>query len=166
VLGKRTGYQKDSIDKNIQPKQNVQNKNNIPSLLENQIKLEKVYKKVDDFDHKQFLEGAKKAFEIIITSFNNGDTKTLKNLVSKDVYLAFEKAINENQNNPSSQFYSLLIDSVEEAKVENNIISISINFVSEQMLNNDEGKIIKNKDTWTFEKPVSSSSPIWILTQT
>ena len=82
VLGKRTGYQKDSIDKNIQPKQNAQNKNNIPSLLENQIKLEKVYKKVDDFDHKQFLEGAKKAFEIIITSFNNGDTKTLKNLVS------------------------------------------------------------------------------------
>ena len=166
VLGKRTGYQKDSIDKNIQPKQNVQNKNNIPSLLENQTKLEKVYKKVGDFDHKQFLEGAKKAFEIIITSFNNGDTKTLKNLVSKDVYLAFEKAINENQNNPSSQFYSLLIDSVEDAKVENNIISISINFVSEQMLNNDEGKIIKNKDTWTFEKPVSSSSPIWILTQT
>ena len=34
------------------------------------------------------------------------------------------------------------------------------------MLNDDEGKIIKNKDTWTFEKPVSSSSPVWILTQT
>ena len=92
--------------------------------------------------------------------------KTLKELVSKDVYLAFEKAINQNENNPSSQFYSLIIDSVKDAKVENNIIFISINFVSEQMLNNDEGKIIKNKDTWTFEKPVNSSSPKWILTQT
>ena len=34
------------------------------------------------------------------------------------------------------------------------------------MLNNDESSIVKNKDTWTFEKPVNSSSPIWILTQT
>ena len=46
------------------------------------------------------------------------------------------------------------------------LISISVNFVSEQMLNNDEGSIAKNKDTWTFEKPINSSSPIWILTQT
>ena len=94
------------------------------------------------------------------------DKKTLKNLVSQDVYNAFEKAIDENTNNPSAQFYSLIIDSVENAKVENNTISISLNFISEQMLNNDEGSIVKNKDTWTFEKPVNSSSPIWILTQT
>ena len=134
--------------------------------MDSELKLEKVYKKVSNFDHKQFLDGAKKAFEIIITAFNNGDKKTLKNLVSKDVYLAFEKAIDQKTNNPSSQFYSLIIDSVEEAIVENNLISISINFISEQMLNNDEGKIIKNKDTWTFEKPINSSNPIWVLTQT
>ena len=118
------------------------------------------------FNHKQFLEGAKKAFEIIITSFNNGDKKTLKNLVSKDVFSAFEKAIDQKANNPSSQFYSLIIENVADATVNNDTISISINFVSEQMLNDDEGKIIKNKDTWTCEKPVNSSSPIWILTQT
>ena len=56
------------------------------------------------------------------------------------------KAIDEKTNDPSSQFYSLIIDGVDDAKVENGTISISINFVSEQMLNNDEGKIIKNKD--------------------
>ena len=78
--------------------------------LDNELKLENVYKKVNNFNHKQFLDGAKKAFEIIITSFNNGDKKTLKNLVSKDVYSAFEKAIDEKTNNPSSQFYSLIID--------------------------------------------------------
>ncbi len=166
VLGKRTGFQKDSAEQKP-----IHNKDNnkpqkTPSLLDNELKLEAVYKQVNNFDHKQFLEGAKKAFEIIITSFNNGDKKTLKNLVSKDVFLAFEKAIDEKTNNPSSQFYSLVIESIEEASVENNTISISVNFVSEQMLNNDEGKIIKNKDTWTFEKPINSQSPIWILTQT
>ena len=170
VLGKRTGFQKKVAPSNQNQNQkeieDEQNTKQIPSLLDNEIKLENVYKKVNGFDHKQFLEGAKKAFEIIITSFNNGDKKTLRNLVSKNVFLAFEKAIDEKANNPSSQFYSLIIDSVEDAKVENNSISISINFISEQMLNDDEGKIIKNKDTWTFEKSVNSSSPIWILTQT
>ena len=117
-------------------------------------------------NHREFLDGAKKAFEIIISSFNNGDKKTLKNLVSKDVYSAFEKAIDEKTNNPESQFYSLIVEGIADAKVENDTISISVNFISEQMLNNDEGSIVKNKDTWTFEKPVNSSSPIWILTQT
>jgi predicted lipid-binding transport protein (Tim44 family) len=166
VLGKRTGFQKNPTEKPIESKQEEKGASPTPSLLDNQLKLENVYRKVSNFDHKQFLEGAKKAFEIIITAFNNGDKKTLKNLVSKDVYSTFEQAIDANSNNPSSQFYSLVIESVEDAKVENNIISISINFISEQMLNDDEGKIIKNKDTWTFEKPVNSSSPIWVLTQT
>ena len=166
VLGKRTGFQKNNIEN--KPKQNKKTdiKQSIPTLLDNEIKLENVYKKVNNFDHKVFLDGAKKAFEIIITAFNSGDKKTLKSLVSKDVYSAFEKAINNNSNNPSAQFYSLIIESVESAKVEKGIISISVNFISEQMLNNDESSIIKNKDTWTFEKETNSSSPIWILTQT
>jgi len=166
VLGKRTGFQKNNIEN--KPKQNKQTdiKQSIPTLLDNEIKLENVYKKVNNFDHKVFLDGAKKAFEIIITAFNSGDKKTLKSLVSKDVYSAFEKAINNNSNNPSAQFYSLIIESVESAKVEKGIISISVNFISEQMLNNDESSIVKNKDTWTFEKETNSSSPIWILTQT
>ena len=168
VLGKRTGFQKKMVEtpQKFKKEEENQKTQKIPSLLDNQLKLEIVYRAVENFDHKQFLDGAKKAFEIIITAFNNGDKKTLKSLVSKDVFEAFEKAIDNQTNNPSAQFYSLVIDSVEDAKVENNTISISINFVSEQMINNDEGKIIKNKDTWTFEKPTNSSSPIWILTQT
>ena len=166
VLGKRSGFQKKHTSKNPTINNKVEENKQIPSLLDNELKLENVYKKVPTFNHKQFLEGAKKAFEIIITSFNNGDKKTLKNLVSKDVFSAFEKAIDQKANNPSSQFYSLIIENVADATVNNDTISISINFVSEQMLNDDEGKIIKNKDTWTFEKPVNSSSPIWILTQT
>ena len=166
VLGKRTGFQKDLSQNKPQQDKQKETKKEIPSLLDNQLKLQEVYKKVTDFDHKQFIEGAKKAFEIIITSFNNGDKKNLKNLVSKDVYTAFEKAIDEKQNDPSSQFYSLIVESIADAKVDSNTISISINFISEQMLGDDEGKIVKNKDTWTFEKPINSSSPIWILTQT
>jgi len=166
VLGKRTGFQKNISEPKPQETKKQEDVQKIPSLMDNETKLEAVYKKVNNFNHREFLDGAKKAFEIIISSFNNGDKKTLKNLVSKDVYSAFEKAIDEKTNNPESQFYSLIVEGIADAKVENDTISISVNFISEQMLNNDEGSIVKNKDTWTFEKPVNSSNPIWILTQT
>ena len=166
VLGKRTGFQKNRSEPKPQETKKQESVQKIPSLMDNETKLEVVYKKVNNFNHREFLDGAKKAFEIIISSFNNGDKKTLKNLVSNDVYSAFEKAIDEKTNNPESQFYSLIVEGIADAKVENNTISISVNFISEQMLNNDEGSIVKNKDTWTFEKPANSSSPIWILTQT
>ena len=166
VLGKRTGFQKKPSEDRAVKRPTTEEPKNIPSLSENEMKLENIYKNTNNFDHKQFLEGAKKAFEIIITSFNNGDKKTLKNLVANDVYNAFEQAIDNKQNNPSAQFYSLVIDGIEDASVKNDKISISVNFTSEQMLNNDEASITKNKDTWTFEKPLSSSSPKWTLTQT
>ena len=166
VLGKRTGFQKNISQPKPQENKKQEDVQRIPTLMDNETKLEAVYKKVNNFNHREFLDGAKKAFEIIISSFNNGDKKTLKNLLSKDVYSAFDKAIDEKTNNPESQFYSLIVEGIADAKVENDTISISVNFISEQMLNNDEGSIVKNKDTWTFEKPVNSSNPIWILTQT
>ena len=166
VLGKRTGYEKRPAEVKKSTEEEKINTNQTPSLSENEKKLEDVYKQTNNFNHKQFLDGAKKAFEIIITAFNNGDKNTLKDLVSNSVYSAFDKAIDNKENNPSSQFYSLIIDGIEDASVKNGIISISVNFTSEQMLNNDEGSIVKNKDTWTFEKQANSSTPKWTLTQT
>ena len=166
VLGKRTGFQKNINQQEFVKKETTPDELKIPQLKENEQKLEAVYKKVNSFNHKEFLEGAKKAFEIIITAFNKGDKGTLKNLVSKDVYNAFEGAINSGSNNPNSQFYSLVIDGVEDAKVEGGKISIAVNFTSEQILSDNEDNIIKNKDTWVFEKPESSTGPAWLLVST
>ena len=166
VLGKRTGFQKNINQQEFVKKETMPDELKIPQLKENEQKLEVVYKKVNSFNHKEFLEGAKKAFEIIITAFNKGDKSTLKNLVSKDVYNAFEGAINSGSNNPNSQFYSLVIDGVEDAKVEAGKISIAVNFTSEQILSDNEDSIVKNKDTWVFEKPESSTGPAWLLVST
>ena len=168
VLGKRTGFQKKSTDQQFVKEQPTQKKEEvkIPQLRENEQKLEVVYKKIPTFEHRSFLEGAKKAFEIIITAFNKGDKDTLKTLVSTDVYKAFESAINNGSNNPNSQFYSLVIDGVDDAKVENGNITIAVNFISEQILGDNEEDIVKNKDTWVFEKPESSKGPVWMLVST
>mgnify|MGYP001472922446 CR=1 FL=1 len=165
VLGKRTGFEKSTINEPSEKKLNNEELK-APSLKENEQKLESVYSVVGDFDHKVFLEGAKKAFEIIITAFNNGDKKTLKPLVSKNVYDAFVSAIDSKQNNPQSQFYSLIVDRVEDAKIESEKIIISIKFISEQIIDNKEESIIKNHDVWVFEKPINSKNPMWTLIST
>ena len=166
VLGKRTGFQKNISEEQLIKKNEDESKIQTPQLKENEKKLESVYKKIPSFDHRVFLEGAKKAFEIIISAYNKGDKKTLKSLVAQDVYNAFEKAINSGSNNANLQFYSLVIEGVSEAKVENNKITIAVNFVSEQILGDNEEKITKNKDTWVFEKPEKSSGPAWTLIST
>jgi len=166
VLGKRTGFQKNITQKEFIKKESKPEQTQIPQLKESELKFEAVYRLVSSFDHKVFLEGAKKAFEIIITAFNKGDKKTLKNLVAKDVYGAFESAIDSGSNNPSAQFYSLVVDSIEDAKVENGKISISVNFISEQIIGDNEESVLKNRDTWVFEKLESSNSPAWILVST
>ena len=166
VLGKRTGFQKNTNQEQFLKKEVEQTQTKIPQLKENEQKLEVIYKNVSSFNHKDFLDGAKKAFEIIITAFNKGDKNTLKNLVSKDVYIAFEEAIDSGSNNPKSQFYSLLVEGIEEAKIENGNIIIAVNFISEQILGENEEEVTKNKDTWVFEKPVKSSGPAWTLIST
>ena len=105
-MGKRTGHQDQSRAESLKPKTSEIINKKTPQLKDSEEKLSIVYENIEGFDHKNFLEGAKKAFEIIITAYNQGDKKGLKDLVSKDVFLAFEKAIEENKNDPNSQFYS------------------------------------------------------------
>ena len=165
VLGKRSGFEKE-IGK-PQPKEKETNSlKNIPQLKENENKLSKAYEVLGDFDHKKFLEGAKFAFETIINAFNNSDKKTLKNLLTKDVFLTFENAIEEKKNNPNYQFYSIVVDEVTDVSVIDSLINITLKITSEQFKDNDESTISKKQDTWTFQKKINSNSPIWLLSST
>ena len=165
VLGKRSGFEK-KIGK-PQPKEKETNSlKNIPQLKENENKLSKAYEVLGDFDHKKFLEGAKFAFETIINAFNNSDKKTLKNLLTKDVFLTFENAIEEKKNNPNYQFYSIVVDEVTDVSVMDSLINITLKITSEQFKDNDESTISKKQDTWTFQKKINSNSPIWLLSST
>ena len=59
-----------------------------------------------------------------------------------------------------------MIDGINDAKVENGKITIGVNFISEQILSDNEEDIVKNKDTWVFEKPENSNGPAWTLVST
>ena len=165
VLGKRSGFEK-KIGKPQPKEKDINSLKNIPQLKENESKLSKAYEVLIDFDHKKFLEGAKFAFETIINAFNNNDKKTLKNLLTKDVFITFENAIEEKKNNPNYQFYSIVVDEVTDVSVIDSLINITLKITSEQFKDNDESTISKKQDTWTFQKKINSNSPIWLLSST
>ncbi len=166
VLGKRTGFEKNTKTNVEQQAFNQKTEKTIPTLPDNLLELKKAYQALKNFDHNKFLEGAKLAFETIITAFNSGDKKTLKNLLTKDVFKSFEKAIDEKQTEPDWQFYSIAIEKVEKVKVDTLHINICINFVSEQFKNNNENNITKKQDTWTFQKRINTNDPKWLLAST
>jgi len=168
VLGKRTGFSKKTKENfNLVPNE----KNDIkikpaPELQENISKLKTAYEAMDDFDHNNFIEGAKNAFETIINAFNKGDKKTLKNLLTPDVFTSFEEAIDSKKIDSDYQFYSLNIKNIESVTLDGGQIKICIKFISEQFKNNDESTVVKKQDTWTFEKEIKSNKPNWLLSST
>jgi len=168
VLGKRAGIQKKDLSKNSDLAKDNQTpkKTNPPLLKENESKFAIAYESLPGFDHKNFIEGAKFAFEAIVNAFNSGDKKTLKTLLTKNVLISFEKAIDESKNNPDFHFYSLVISGVEDVIVTKNTIFITLKIISEQFKDNDESSVIKKQDTWTFEKEIDSKSPSWLLSST
>ena len=166
VLGKRTGFEGQKLSAETKNTKAESKKKFVPELKDNESKLSAAYEVLNDFDHKKFLEGAKFAFETIINAFNKGDKKTLKNLLTKETLLSFEQAIDSDDNDPDFQFYSLVVDAVEDVVVEKNIINISVKITSEQFKNNDEATITKKQDIWSFQKEINNKSPIWLLSST
>ena len=167
VLGKRAGFH--GNDNGIEKKTVIEEhktKKNIPELENNISELRKAYEALDNFDHKNFLDGAKIAFETILNAFNKKDTKTLKKLLTDDVFKVFEQAINNNDIDSENQIFSLNVDKIESVKINQGKIIIKIKFISEKFKNNDESTIRKNEDTWTFEKPLQSKNPNWLLSST
>ena len=55
VLGKRTGFQKNISEPKPQETKKQEDVQKIPSLMDNETKLEAVYKKVNNFNHREFI---------------------------------------------------------------------------------------------------------------
>ena len=166
ILGKKTGFQKQINEDSIVTKKTKEAKTITPQLQDNLSKLSIAYEALKDFDHKNFLDGAKLAFETIINAFNKGEKKTLKGLLTKNVFNSFESAIDGGNHDPSYQFYSLIVEGIDNVVIEDDVIKITIRFISEQFKNNDESTVSKRQDIWTFEKNISNKDLRWFLSST
>ena len=89
---------------------------------------------VDEEIKKQFLKGADIAYEQIITSFAKGDKKSLKGLLSRELFENFSEIIDERKNkklNYETTFIGIKSSKVLEFKKIENIYKVTVNFVSE-----------------------------------
>ncbi len=133
----------------------------------------------DENAKKEFVSGAKIAYETIIINFANGTLKDIKSLLDKSVYQQFEDAIKDRQSkNLSSETTFIGINSAEVKQHEQNknMLEVTVEFVSEiiscvkdkdnKVISGDPEKIKKVLDTWKFSKDSRSSNPNWLLIDT
>ena len=167
ILGRKSGFE-DEIQSGYEKKFSHE-------VVKNTLK----QNKFDEVAKKNFLIGAKIAYENIITSFSSGNLASVKQLLDKQVYQQFEDAINDRKKNGQiSETTFIGIHSAEVKNHENNkdFLEVTVNFVSEiiscvkdknnKILSGDPKKIKKVFDTWKFAKNINSTNPNWLLIDT
>ena len=131
------------------------------------------------FSTKDFVGGASMAFEMILNAYAEGDAKTLKNLLSSEVFAGFDQAIAErNAEGQSLQETLVGITKAEvvEAYMDGRDANVTVKFVSEQIsalldsdgtvIDGDPTKVVEATDFWTFSRPAKSRNPNWMLVGT
>ncbi len=140
--------------------------------------------KVDrNFDPEAFLTGAGRAYEMIVTAFAQGDRKTLKDLLSRDVFDGFVTAIGERDGRGEKveqTFVGIKKSDIAGAEVQNGTALVTVRFVSElitalrghdgDVISGDPQRVSDVTDVWTFSRDVSDrraiENPNWKLEET
>ncbi len=131
------------------------------------------------FDANHFLTGARAAYEMIVTAYAEGDRRTLRNLLSREVYDGFEAAITDREKRGDvveSRFVSIDKSTIMNAEVRGRNVQLTVRFQSKLVTatRNKAGEVIDGNaetvtdvtDVWTFARDASSRDPNWKLVAT
>jgi predicted lipid-binding transport protein (Tim44 family) len=132
-----------------------------------------------NFDEKQFVQGARAAFEMIVAAFARGDTDTLRPLLSDDVYRNFAKAIAERAERGETletRIETIQDADIVEATLDGRNAMVGVRFVSDQInvtraadgsvVDGDPDRTLEVIDIWTFARDTRSRDPNWFLVET
>jgi predicted lipid-binding transport protein (Tim44 family) len=169
ILGKKNGFE-----------------GKIPSQFEKKFQKTNIAQKIvsenfDELSQKEFLKGAKIAYETIITDFSDSDNKLIasKPLLGKKIYDQFQEALEDRAS--KNHFAEITFIGIKSAvikthkKIEDSL-EVTVDFVSEiitcikdkdkKIVSGDSEKIKTVYDTWVFSKDIKSSNPNWLLIDT
>ena len=199
VLGRRTGHEpdRDGVPPNSRPRMGNDNVVPLPAGARRNaavtpLDIEPAYQgtpleagmvqiKMADpsFSAEGFLQGAAKAFEIIITAYAKGDTDTLRPLLNSDVYAQFASVIQDREERGETLSCELVVlkpPRIESLDMRGSAAHIAVIFQSEQtnVVKNAAGEIIEGSpdhvesvtDVWTFSRDMDNADPNWILVAT
>jgi predicted lipid-binding transport protein (Tim44 family) len=131
------------------------------------------------FDPKHFMQGARAAYEMIVTAFAHGDRKSLKQLLSREVYDSFGAAIDEREKAGETvdfNFVGISKAEITDAEISGKAAHITVKFVSElitatrnkagEVVDGDASRIREVTDIWTFARETTARDPNWRLVAT
>ncbi len=170
ILGKRTGFE---------GKASARFKEVLNNPKINEINVDN--ENFDNAAQKEFLKGAKIAYETIITDFSDNDNKitSSKFLLSGEILNKFTKALNERSSRghyAEITFIGVNSATIKEHKKIGQILNVTVDFIGEvitcirdknkKIISGDPEKIKKIYDTWVFSRDTTSSNPNWQLVNT
>jgi predicted lipid-binding transport protein (Tim44 family) len=125
------------------------------------------------------LEGAKMAYEMIVSAFAQGDKEALRPLLAPEVFASFTAVIDGRKKRGETQQSKLVgirTAEIQAAELEGSIANITVQFVSEfitatigpkgEVLEGDPNRIQDITDIWAFERDVKMRDPNWKLVAT
>jgi len=131
------------------------------------------------FDIAEFLNGAKIAYEMVVTAFADGDRKLLKNLLSAEVYQGFETSISEREargERMQSSFVGINDATVTAAELKDREALVTVRIVSQlisavlkpngEVVDGDPETVVEVNDLWTFARDTRARDPNWKLVET
>ena len=170
ILGKRSGFEGKAttqFDKILKE-----------TVAKKTTKMSQIF---DESAKKEFIKGAKIAYETIITDFSDNDNKltTSKPLLNNEIYNQFNNALKERSargHYAEITFIGINSAVIKEHKQLDKILSVTVDFIAEvitcikdkdkKIISGDPEKIKKIYDTWVFSRDTTSSNPNWQLVNT
>ena len=134
----------------------------------------------DTFKVQEFMDGASRAYEMILLDFAGGNLDNIEPFISEEVYESFGESIQhrkENELTHELRFVRLVKAELREASLsEQNEADITIEFVAElisfvtdgdgEIVEGDDKAVRTQRDVWTFAREMTSSDPNWCLVET
>lgn len=124
-----------------------------------------------NFDIGKFLDGARQAYEMIVTAYSRGDREALKPLLSTPVMDNFESHMAARESEGRSeevQFFHPPRADIEKMDVTGDVATAVVRFLAEfrSRTKGPEGEAVDDRRTaelWTFERNLKSRDPNWTL---
>lgn len=131
------------------------------------------------FEPRSFVDGAKMAYEMIVMAYADGDRRTLKNLLSREVYDGFVAEIARMESRSEkieSSFVGIDKADIVAAGMKGSEAHVTLKIVSELIsatrdsagvvIDGDPETVAEVTDVWTFARDTRSRDPNWKLVAT
>ncbi len=131
------------------------------------------------FETAHFVDGARHAYEMIVTAFAARDRATLRPLLSAEVYAAFDSVMHGHEERKETVSYSFVgfrSVKITHAEMKDRMAEVTVEFAAQyisavsdangQVIEGDSKAVRDVVDVWTFARDVRSSDPNWQLVAT